>query len=131
MRQLLHVTIIVFCVTSIQSFAQSCDSAIETHTVTKHVHQMLRVKNISKQPILAYTIVVQPVKDVDTHRQILSGMFTDGSSWKSNESMKFDLPADISSSFNISVDYVRRADGWSCGNKLSAEAQQLERRFNE
>jgi hypothetical protein len=130
-RQFRLATIVYLCVVSVHAFARDCDSAIKSQTVARNGHRVLTVRNVSKHPILAYAIVVQPVTDRDTQRQVFSGQFTDGSSWKPYVSMNFDLSPTTTESFRISVDYLRRSDGWSCGDKLSTEAQQMEKRSSQ
>ena len=104
---------VLLCLSFGLSFAASvaeCDSAIQ---IIEKKGQLI-IKNISGKPIVAYALTSGNSKSQDgSPTRTSSGTFGGGDSLRPGRSMEIGK-ADIAPK-ELSVDYVRFADGWRCG----------------
>ena len=108
---------------ALNAFGDDCASVIQVNQQSRDGKEQFVAKNISKRPIIAY-VVTDDTRDASGNPlHVFSGVFTGGDALHPGASMEI---GSVSSSRNqpkFLVDYVRLADGWSCGAASTKEAK--------
>jgi hypothetical protein len=90
---------------------------------------VIKARNVSKQPIVAYVVTNAPATKGDTKSYSLHGVFTDGDSLHPRQVMQLGTVPRRQVNGLLQVDYVRFADGTSCGAATTQDAKQVIARF--
>ena len=89
----------------------------------------IKARNVSRQPIVAYVVTNTPSGKGDTKSYSLHSVFTDGDSLHSRQAMELGTVPKRQVNGLLKVDYVRLADGTSCGPASTQDAKQVAARF--
>jgi len=85
----------------------------------------LAVKNVSHKPIVAYVVIVKSANN----RSVFHGVYTDKDSLAAGKTATL---GEVKSTdqINVSVDYVRLADGTAWGPAATDDAKEIMSRFH-
>jgi hypothetical protein len=108
---------------------RNCNALIATSTRTHGSEMVIRVRNISKEPIVAYVIRSTPEDAGDFKTYSLHGVFTDGDSLNSGKAIVAGKLPRRTSQGLLQVDFVRLANGSTCGEAATEDARQIAARF--
>jgi hypothetical protein len=103
------------------AWAQDCDSSIQVSERTSD--KQLVLTNGTSKPITAYVLRSVAVDANDSAIRTMSGVFSGKDSLEPQKSM--DLGASDAGTARMVIDYVRFADGSSCGPANTPRAQEL------
>jgi len=84
---------------------------------------VIKARNVSHQPIVAYVITNTPIGKDDTKSYSLQGVFTDGDSLRPSQAIQIGAVPRRRVNGLLQVDYVRLADGTSCGASVTQDAK--------
>lgn len=116
---------------ALNTFGTDCASAIQ---VREHMHsgkEEFTAKNTSGKPIVAYVIAADARDATGNPIHVFSGVFTDGDSLRPGASMEIGSVPSSRIELKAFVDYVRGADGWSCGAASTEQAKVVINRFQK
>ena len=115
----------------VQAGAQTnnCKAFITATETDRGSTTSIRARNVSRQPIVAYVVRNTPSTKSDTKSYSLHGVFTDGDSLHPNQVMQLGTVPRRYVNGLLKVDYVRLADGTSCGAATTQDAKQVAARF--
>lgn len=121
--------LIIAVSTYVTLFGANCDSALQILERRKDAKTHVMAKNASSSPLVAY-VLTGGEKSADRSRtKVYSAVYSGSDSLAPGESIEIDVQQDAASPLNVIVDYVRLADGWSCGNAVTEEAKKIAARF--
>jgi len=115
---LVPFTIFVLALTT---HASDCGLALRVQQANGK--ETVTAKNISRKPLVAYVVAIQ----AKNSSRVFSGVFTKGDSILPGAMLE--VGSVPSSPDNMIVDYVRAADGWTCGDASTEEAKAVVTRF--
>jgi hypothetical protein len=106
-----------------------CGSAIQVRGKRKEGRVHLFAKNTSNRPVIAY-VLASDEKSVDgSPTRVYYGVYSSDDALGAGKSVEIDVRRNAADIPNLSADYVRLADGWSCGSTLTQEARRIAARF--
>ncbi len=122
---------VVLSVVSLSAFAASgdCGSIIKLRQHNKNGQTQIDGRNSSRKPIVAYVVVDGPKAPQDYRTFTLHGLFTNGDSMRPGSSMNLGSFEQRKTQGSLFVDYVRLADGTTCGKAESSDAKAISTRF--
>jgi hypothetical protein len=122
---------IVFSVVSLSAFAASgdCGSIIKLRQHSKNGLTQIDGRNSSGKSIVAYVVVDTPQAPQDYRTLTFRGLFTNGDSMRPGSSMNLGSLERRKTQGSLFVDYVRLADGTTCGKAESSDAKTISTRF--
>jgi hypothetical protein len=109
--------------------SNNCKAFITASESDHGAATVIKARNVSHQPIVAYVITSTPVVKDDTKSYSLHGVFTDGDSLRPRQAMQLGAVPRRRVNGLLQVDYVRLADGTSCGALVTQDAKQVAARF--
>lgn len=112
------------------AFASDCQAFMKVSEKNRGRETVVRGRNVSQNPILAYVVSSRASVSNDYKSFTLRGVFTNGDSLPARHTMGLGTIPRRSKNGSITLDYVRLADGSSCGDAVTEEAHQLQARFS-
>jgi hypothetical protein len=109
--------------------SNNCTEFIKTSEVNQKAVAVLKVQNVSKQPVVAYVVVNAPKTTSDPKSYSFHGVFTAGDSLRPNQAIQLGTIPRRQVYGLMQVDYVRLADGTTCGATTTEDAKQIAARF--
>jgi hypothetical protein len=113
---------------ALNAFGSDCSSTIQLQHKKDNGKETVVVKNVSGKPIVAYVVATEVSQPAGDRVQVFSGVFTDGDSLHPGASLAI---GSVSSNTDLKpvIDYVRLADGSTCGPASTNEAKAVAERF--
>ena len=113
---------------ALNAFGSDCASIIQLQHKKDNGKETVVVKNVSGKPIVAYVVATDISQPTGDRVQVFSGVFTDGDSLHPGVSLAI---GSVSSDTDLKpmIDYVRLADGSTCGAASTNEAKAVAERF--
>lgn len=108
---------------ALNAFGDDCASVIQVKQQSREGKEQFIAKNISKRPIIAYVVTDDRGDAGGNPVHVFSGVFTGDDSFHPGASMEIGSSSSSKSQSKPLVDYVRLADGWSCGAASTKEAK--------
>ncbi len=115
---------------TLSAFAGDCESTIQIQQEMRGGKNQLFIKNISEKPIVAY-VVTNGTDAAGNPVRSFYGVFTAGDSFHANASMELGSLSSSDKEAKLVIDYVRFADGTSCGAASTQEAKDAIARLGE
>jgi hypothetical protein len=110
-------------------FGSDCLSAIQVDQRVQHGKIEFTAKNVSGKPMVAYVVAARDAKG--NLPNVFYGVFTDGDSLRPGASMGIGSASSSRSDLKPLIDYVRLADGWTCGEASTEQAKDAVARFQK
>jgi hypothetical protein len=104
------------------------DDPIRLTQTIKNGTLRVSIKNVSNQPISAYVVAVEDGGQSNTHHDFFTGRDSFGPG-KTVE-LVFAISS-TSSAPNVFVDFVRLADSWTWGNRVTDDAKDVAASFKK
>ena len=125
-------SIVPFLLIGAPAIAQSkgCSAFITTSETEHGSTALIKARNVSHLPIVAYVITNTPSTNGDTKSYSLHGVFTGGDSLHRGQVMQLGSVPRRQVKGLLQVDYVRLADGTACGAAATQDAKQIAARFD-
>jgi hypothetical protein len=120
---------ILFCGVRASAQSNGCKAFITTSERGHGTATFIKARNVSHQPIVAYVITNTPAVRDDTRSYSLHGVFTDGDSLHPKQAISVGTIPRRQVNGRLHVDYVRLADGTTCGASVTQDAKQVAARF--
>ena len=120
---------ILFMGARVDAQTNNCKAFIAASESDHGSTTVIKARNVSRQPIVAYVVTNTPTTKDDTKSYSLHGVFTDGDSLHSRHVMELGTVPRRQVNGLLQVDYVRLADGTSCGAGTTQDAKQVMARF--
>ena len=111
-------------------FGADCNSALKITNRVDRNQRHFFARNASAKPVVAYTIAISEVKGKPPTR-VFSGVFSGQDSLGVGKTLEIGVTAADTQFLPPVVDFVRLADGWTCGDLATVQGQQAARRFQE
>lgn len=108
----------------------ACSTFIKTSESNRGGQTIIRARNVSKKPIVAYVVTNHPAVANDYKSYTFRGVFTDGDSLHPRQVMPLGTISRRARNGLLQVDYVRLMDGSTCGEAVTPEAQEVMTRFH-
>lgn len=127
MRTLLLAAAITILI-ALNAFGSDCTSSIQLQQKRDSGKETIVAKNVSGKPIVAYVVANEVRQPTGDQVHVFSGVFTDGDSLHPGASLAI---GSVSSNADLKpmIDYVRLADGSTCGAASTNEAKAVAERF--
>ena len=127
--RLIHVLLPMLLSVAVSGYCSDCASVLQVKSQERDGKEHFVARNTSGKPIVAY-VVVDPERDENGKpRHTFSGVFTAPDWLRPGKSMDIGSVPSMFHKPAILVDYVRTADGWSCGSAATNEAKHIIARF--
>lgn len=110
--------------------SNGCKAFITASESNHGATTVIKARNVSHRPIVAYVVTNTPADKGDTISYSLHGVFTDGDSLRPSKAMQLGVVPRRRVKGQLQVDYVRLADGTSCGALVTQDAKQVAARFD-
>jgi hypothetical protein len=114
---------------SLNAFGSDCTSTIQLRHKKDDGKETVVAKNISGKPIVAYVVATEVNRTTGDRVQVFSGVFTDGDSLHPGASLAIGSVSSNATELKPVIDYVRLADGSTCGAASTNEAKAVAARF--
>jgi hypothetical protein len=113
---------------ALNAFGSDCTSDIQLQHKKDNGKETVVAKNVSGKPIVAYVVATEVSQPTGDQVHVFSGVFTDGDSLHPGASLAI---GSVSSNADLKpmIDYVRLADGSTCGAASTNEAKAVAERF--
>ena len=115
---------------TLSSLAGDCESTIQIQQEMRGGKNQVFIKNISEKPIVAY-VVTNGTDAAGNPVRSFYGVFTAGDSLHSNASMELGSLSSTDKEAKLVIDYVRFADGTSCGAASTQQAKDAIARLDD
>jgi len=119
----------IACSISVTLLGAECGSAIKVNEQRRKGQVHILAKNSSHTPLVAYVLAGENNSADGSPTKVYSGVFSGPSTLAPGKSIEVDVRQGDLARPHLFVDYVRLADGWTCGNAVTEDAKKVAARF--
>jgi hypothetical protein len=123
--------LLLACATSTILLGAECQSVIRVNEQHKNDQVRISAKNTSRSPIIAYVIAGGGRSMDGSPTNVYSGVYSGRDALFPGKSIELDVHQGAAIPLNLIVDYVRLANGLSCGKATTETAKTVATRVYE